>query len=190
MTEDHRTILDRLMRACTTGKPCATRRVAAISPGGLGLLTRHKLWQEAAERIAGLDAIHPAAQSRFLETWCRVPFRHHVADDDLWFAMARKVMPPYTGPAVKLFRGQVADAKPGMSWTRSPHIALKFALFGTENIDPVKLAIRAQASQCRPDAVVLQAIVAQRRLISAIRHHRPAPEAGLFVCAIDQRGLR
>jgi hypothetical protein len=66
--DERRVILDRLIDACMTGKPCATRRVAAISPGGLGHLTRYKLWPEAAQRITGLDAVHPAAQSRFLDT--------------------------------------------------------------------------------------------------------------------------
>jgi hypothetical protein len=130
-------VLDRLIEACMTGKPCATRRAAAISPAGLGELTARKLWQAAAERIIGLDAaVHPAAQARFLEVWCRVPFRKYVTDDALWFTFARKVMPPYTGPAARLYRGQVLGDKLGMSWTRSPHIALKFAWFGTENVVP------------------------------------------------------
>jgi hypothetical protein len=165
------TILDHLLEACATGKPCATRRIAAISPAGLGQLTRDGLWHEAAQRIARLDAVHPAAQERFLETYCKVPFRKYVTDDDLWFAMARKAMPSYAGPAVRLYRGQVRQDKPGMSWTRSPHIALKFAVFGTDNIDPVRLAIdgvpAARAAHCRPHAVVLSAIVPETNIICA-----------------------
>jgi hypothetical protein len=165
------TIINRLLEACTTGKPCATRRGAAISPAGLGQLTRYKLWHEAAERIVRIDAVHPAAQARFLETWCRVPFRKYVTDDELWFTLARKMMPPYMGPAVRLYRGQILGDKPGMSWTRSPHIALKFAPFGMDSIDPVRLAIDgvpvARVAQCRPDAVVLQALVSATDIICA-----------------------
>jgi hypothetical protein len=167
-------IIDRLLEACTTGKPCAIRpRVAAISLEGLGQLTKYELWHEAAERIVRLDAVHPAAQARFMKTWILGSFRAKVVNDDLWYTMMRKVMPPYEGGASvqRLYRGQVLGDKPGMSWARQPHIAYKFALFGQESIDPVKLATDGipaeRAALCRTDAVVLRALVPAANIICA-----------------------
>ena len=46
--------LARLLRACETGYGCRS----AISPKGLGSLTRQGLWHEAAEAILRLDTVH------------------------------------------------------------------------------------------------------------------------------------
>jgi hypothetical protein len=96
-TTEAAAVLDRLMMACVTGKNAET----VLGPGGLGALTEHKLWTEAAEGIARLDAVHRDAQRAFLNTWMRVGYvlRGYVADDDAFFAMLRKLLPAYDGPA-------------------------------------------------------------------------------------------
>jgi hypothetical protein len=114
-------VLDRLMMACANGKNAET----ILGPGGLGALTEHKLWMEAAEGIARLDAVHRDAQHVFLNTWKRVGYllRGYVGDDDVFFAMLRKLLPAYDGPAQTLYRGQRKGEAPQPSWTRSEHIA-------------------------------------------------------------------
>jgi hypothetical protein len=88
-TTEAAAVLDRLMMACVTGKNAET----VLGPGGLGALTEHKLWTEAAEGIARLDAVHRDAQRAFLNTWMRVGYvlRGYVADDDAFFAMLARL---------------------------------------------------------------------------------------------------
>lgn len=167
-------ILDRLIEACLTGEECRTsdqgrRRWIAISPSGVGLLARHRIWPHAAEHIAQLGGVHPRAQERFLDLWSRVGWvlRGHVANDELYFPMMRKILPPYEGGAKTLYRGQVRSERAGPSWTRSPHIALKFALWGIDNVDPIRLALKGIPKGGREDAVVLKAEVPANHIICA-----------------------
>ena len=90
-TTEAAAVLDRLMMACATGKNAET----VLGPGGLGALTEHELWREAAEGIARLDAVHRDAQRAVLNTWMRVGYvlRGYVGDDDAFFAMLRKLLP-------------------------------------------------------------------------------------------------
>jgi hypothetical protein len=111
---------------------------------------------------------HNCAHHRFLEVWGRVGFvlRKYVDDDDLFFAALRVLMPRYDGPSIKLYRGQLQGERPGPSWTRSHHIAFKFALFGEANVDPVTLMTRKTPVDGRPGAVILRAM-AHQEIISA-----------------------
>ncbi|MCK1742225.1 hypothetical protein IVA80_15475 [Bradyrhizobium sp. 139] len=131
-------------------------------------MAERKLWREAAKAILALDCIHPRAQRRFVEAWSMVSFSRYVTDGDLFFALLRKVMPPYVGEAVELFRGQRRGDRTGLSWTLSPHIALKFAMLGEENIDPIDLTLDGPGErQPRADGVILQACVPALNIICA-----------------------
>lgn len=175
LTSVQQRILDRLIEACLTGEECRTsdegrRRWAAISVGGYGLLTRHHLWRHAADSIARLDKVHWRAQYRFLGNWMRVGWllRRFVDDDALFFAMMRKMLPAYDGGGAEtLFRGQVDGARIEPSWTRSPHIALKFALRGDANIDPLRFVLNGKPADGRDGAVVLKAVVPASHIICA-----------------------
>ena len=165
-TTEAAAVLDRLIMACVTGKNAET----VLGPGGLGALTEHKLWTEAAEGIARLDAVHRDAQHVFLNTWIRVGcvLRGYVGDDDAFFAMLRKLLPAYDGPAQILYRGQRKSEAPQPSWTRSEQIACKVALFGTANVEPVRLVARPPKGVPRfADGIVLTARVHASRIISA-----------------------
>lgn len=120
-------IIARFLEACATGEK-VSRRVTLFA---LGHATRER---EALREVVKLD-VHPAAQSKFLEQWTKVAawqgIREEVGDDDLWFAALQKLLPRYDGPAMQLYRGQKQNEALGMSWTRSLHIAEKFALYGT-----------------------------------------------------------
>jgi hypothetical protein len=172
--------LTRLLRACATGY--GSRSV--ISRKGLINLTREGLWYEAATAIIQLEEVHPRAQDRFLEAWLQGTWMGiHIADldQDLVVAFLRKVLPAYIGFGAILFRGQIRGPA-GMSWTRSPMIALKFAQFGTRHVDPF-----ATLGDARPDAVVLAAIVPAANIICAPCLHRHGAGQGEYV--VDPRGL-
>jgi len=63
-------------------------------------------------------------------TYVKVPWGSIQArvDEDVWFAALRVLLPPYEGGAMVLYRGQCDGEPIGASWTRSRHIARKFAL--------------------------------------------------------------
>lgn len=180
-------IIDRLVRACTTGERCRqSRGVDAISRKGLALLAEHQLWREAAETIIAIDAIHPTSQLRFVRAWSLASFGKFIDDDDLFFAFLRKVMPAYTGGDEFMYRGQLAGDRIGSSWTLTPHIALKFALFGDQNVDPLALALNGRARKSpREGAIMLKGLVPAERIICA-----PYLMNGLEAeCIIDPRGV-
>jgi hypothetical protein len=169
-------IVDRLIEAFATGQECRVRYeprrfYPAISPAGLGLLTRHKLWREAVERILQLDTVHPDAQFRFLDNWMRVGWmtRQLIDDDELFFPFLRKVLPLYHGGELTLYRGQLDGQRLEPSWSRVPYVALKFALVGDANLDPLRLALRGvpKGRRARINAVVLRAAVPAADIICA-----------------------
>jgi hypothetical protein len=168
-------ILARLLRACATGYGCRS----VISKKGLGNLTRQGLWHEAADAIIRLDTVHPRSRDCFLEAWMQGSFAHHL-DADLAVAFLYKVLPPYLGFDAILFRGQVRG-QVGMSWTCSPNVALKFALFGDRDASWIDL----EGKEGRADAIILAAIVPAANIICAPCLHGKAE--GEYV--IDPRGL-
>jgi hypothetical protein len=155
-------VIERLVKAVRTGSP-----ITALRLGELGLLSHHKCWAEAMRAVVEIDVAHPDAQMQFLKSWVRVEFAimRGACDDDLFFAALRKLMPAYQGPPMTLYRGQRKGDPVGASWTRSLQIAVKFALYGTENVDPNALH-RARVPPSK-GGVVLVADNVQAEIISA-----------------------
>jgi len=120
-------------------------------------------------QVVELGVAHPTAQHWFLNSWTRVPasttFRNFVGDDALLIAALRILLPPYDGPPMKLWRGQLANEPIGMSWARQHHIAVKFALYGVANVDPLNL-YRARIPS-RRHAIVLHVVADPANIISA-----------------------
>ena len=124
---DDQKLTGRFLEACVTGDKVSHR----MHLRACGLVMRNA---DLLREVIKLD-VHPAAKSKFLKQWVKVMVwqecRERIADDDLWFAALRKLLPAYDGPAVQLFRGQKFGEPPGMSWTRSWRIADSFAKYGT-----------------------------------------------------------
>lgn len=143
--------IDRFLEACATGKAVSRR----ANLGALGMVMRSR---DALRAVANLEAVHPEVQRKILEGWTRVAVwqsvRHDIGDDGLWFAALRKLLPPYDGGPEDLVRGQLEGEPLGMSWTRSWHIAEKFARFGTAS----DYEIRTQRREPRPGAIVIEAV--------------------------------
>jgi hypothetical protein len=157
--------LERFVEAVVSGKDARRR----LTPGGLGQLTLHKLWPQAMRQVVELGTAHPEAQRWFLNSWTRVPasttFRRLVGDDDLLIAALRVLLPSYDGPPIELWRGQLANEPIGVSWARQHHIALKFSLYGIENVDSLN-SHRARIP-ARRDAIVLHVVADPLSIISA-----------------------
>jgi hypothetical protein len=108
-------------------------------------------------RIAAVDQVHPLAQRRFTAIWDRVNWgriRASVADDDLWFAALRKLLPEYgggIGPLV-LYRGQPQNDQLGMSWTDTLHVAENFAQATVRSLPGVIFSAELSAPEiiCAP----------------------------------------
>ena len=135
-------------------------RFDVLSLRGLGMLTKHKLWSDAFQRVVALGVVHPNAQQRFLNAWCRVgsSLRQIIDDDPTLCDALRVLLPCYRGPPVSLYRGESARRQHiGLSWTRSYHLAEKFALYGIESV----------RSPRRGGGVVLHTIAEEVAIISA-----------------------
>ena len=136
-------IIDRLIEAVVTGEHCGTslrgpRRYAAISPTGFNVVHWHEAGPEAFRRIADLDRpAHPRARDRFVVYWIRYGWtlRSYIGDDDVFFEALRKLLPPYQGPPLTLFRGQLDGQWVGPSWSSDPIVALHFALRAADFFD-------------------------------------------------------
>lgn len=177
--------LGRVLEACVTGKECRINagpgygRPPAISVGGLGQLSRFDLWSDAMRQVIDLPAVHPNAKLRWLEVWSRISFRSWIQDEDLFYRALRAVLPAYNGDGVTVYRGQAAGASLEPSWARQPHIALKFAMAGVANVDPVKLAIKGLPPNIagRNDAQFVTAFAPAEAIIcDAYRYGHPEGE--------------
>jgi hypothetical protein len=90
-------------------------------------------WRLALKKIALLEKVSEGIQSAFLQVFIESKtIRLFVGDDFLIINALRVLVPPYGGPAVRLFRGDRAAMRKrrlyGISWTTSLDIAdSKFA---------------------------------------------------------------
>lgn len=62
MTDEAKRVLDRFIEACQTGRDMRTGPRKVMSPAGLGLLKKHKLWPDMMRRVSELGSVHPDAQ--------------------------------------------------------------------------------------------------------------------------------
>ena len=109
------TKISHFIDACRTGKSVKRR----LGIAALGTFSREGMWPQVAETVvAEVDTVHPDAQMQFLKVWTRVrltPVREYVADDDLFFAMIRRLLPPYGG---ELYDGELYDGGCAMASCR------------------------------------------------------------------------
>jgi hypothetical protein len=98
-----------------------------------------RCWPEFFVRVVALpDDVHPGARADFLLYWTRLGWMlrgHDINDDALLFAGLWRLLPPYDGPPIDLWRGQLCDERVGASWTSSLLVARKFALYGTRLLE-------------------------------------------------------
>jgi len=133
-------ILTKLRDAVRTGWLCSLEDnpheapIPAISPSRFVQLTENELWPRAMRAIAEIEKVHPRAQRRFHRSWPGNAWmvRALVGDDDVNFAVLRKMFPPYRGGAKLLYRGQLQGMWVGPSWTTNYMVAEEYAFDGVD----------------------------------------------------------
>ena len=134
-------------------------------------LSREECWQEFFIRAAQVLSISSVAQKNFLTWWTQLGWAarsYQVKDDDVLLDGLWKLLPPYAGRPIDLYRGQSRNEKVGASWTSSLMVARKFARYGTRLLemyddhgDPspaiLEAEVRRKGLTARTDAVVLTA---------------------------------
>jgi hypothetical protein len=87
-------------------------------------------WRTALPQIAKLRKVSPDMQQMFLSVWRETKtYAIAVVKHPLLCRALRVMFPPYTGPAVRLFRGEWSGEAPqyGLAWTDDYATAERFA---------------------------------------------------------------
>jgi hypothetical protein len=100
----------------------------------------HELWdggillQQAFRAVGRLQRVAPAIRAYFLQKWISDgdSIRNEMREDRFLLPALRMLLPPYNGPAVRLYRGDSAFNRRrrtyGMSWSARRDVAEGFAL--------------------------------------------------------------
>jgi hypothetical protein len=108
-----------------------TSDVQSFGPA-LAALQYERLWPRALRAVEGLDP-SDAFRRCALDSWITFgdSIRDDIRDDLLLITLLRVIMPRYTGPSVRLFRGDSFWNRRrrtyGLSWSKDPEIAHSFA---------------------------------------------------------------
>ena len=163
---DEQKILDRFIKLLT-GRSCRAR----LSPSGLGLLTRHKVWPGAMRRVVELGTcIHWHSNDISISGCVWVGRYTSLSMTTICSSLVSILLPRYDGTSMPRYRGQRADEPVGVSWSRGYYNALKFALYGLDNVDPRRLhpAYRGPVPKpTREGTVVLMTEARTARIICA-----------------------
>jgi len=93
-------------------------------------------WKRALRAVCRLNKLPSETREAFLQMFLELGTRLRLdTDDDLVLSDGlRKLLPPYSGPAVKLFRGEGAmnrrHRRYGLSWSSDRSVALAYAETG------------------------------------------------------------
>ena len=104
-------------------------------PGLCSQIDRNFIWPDAWERVTRIKQDLPSDVKDFFcrELWFRYGdhLRQEANDDLLLIAALRKIMPPYTGGDMILYRGETAHNRDhltyGVCWSAQKHIAHQHA---------------------------------------------------------------
>jgi hypothetical protein len=111
-------------------------------------------WRYAMEAIAVTQPrMAPELQHRFSIFWVSMPVAACVDDDDVLRSALRILLPPYHGPAVRLYRGASAsERRPyGLSWSLDPACALQHAENHTKTTGKTSVVLETMAL---PQAII------------------------------------
>jgi hypothetical protein len=111
-------------------------------------------WRYAMQAIAITQPrMVPELRRWFLLFWVSMPIAACVVDDDLLRSALRILLPPYCGPAVRLYRGTSAmERRPyGLSWSTDAACALQHAENHTKTTGETSVVLETMAL---PEAII------------------------------------
>ena len=120
--------VNRLVSAATRGD------IAAFESAMQDLWDGGDLLQRAFGAVCRLQRVPPEIKEYFLQKWIRDgdAIRDEFRKDRFLLPVLRTLLPPYEGPAVRLYRGDSAFNRRrrsyGMSWSAHREVAERFAL--------------------------------------------------------------
>lgn len=148
--------------------------------GMLENLDTSGLWKPVMRKIATLPHVTPGMRRAWRSLWRHSGdhIRGEVGDDLLLIAALGKLLPPYRGPALRLYRGELSDNRRrgtyGLSWSLSIEVADGFAT------SPVR-------RQADGGTVLLRAVVQPEAIICMIP--KTDDIYGEAECLVDRRLL-
>jgi hypothetical protein len=110
-------MIERALAAVATGQDLHQSTLA---------LSKADLWYDFFVAVAKVPNVHEATRKAFLSWWARVGWSirsYTIKDDAVLLAGLRQLLPPYNGPPIDLWRGQLRDEPVGVSWTSSLLVA-------------------------------------------------------------------
>jgi len=143
---------DAFIRACQSGDAEALYQAV----DGLNLTIDG--WRRAMRKVTRhVQSVAPDIQEAFAEVWRGTKMLPlHVGDNRALCDAIRILLPPYHGPAVRLFRGAGAAERRrqiyGLSWTADPAVAERFAR-ERQVMDGGSLVLETMAG---PEAIIHQ----------------------------------
>ena len=111
-------------------------------------------WRYAMEAIAITQPrMAPELRHWFSHFWSSMPIAACVVDEDLLRSALRVLLPPYCGPALRLYRGTSAmERRPyGLSWSTDPASALQHAENHTKATGETSVVLETMAL---PEAII------------------------------------
>ena len=111
-------------------------------------------WRYAMQAVALTQPrMAPELRDWFSLFWFSMPVAACVVDEDILRSALRVLLPPYRGPAVRLYRGTSAmERRPyGLSWSTDPASALRHAENHTKTTGEVSVVLETMAL---PEAII------------------------------------
>jgi hypothetical protein len=111
-------------------------------------------WRYAMQAIALTQPrMAPELRHWFSLFWFSMPVAGCVVDEDILRSALRVLLPPYCGPAVRLYRGTSAmERRPyGLSWSTDPAFALQHAENHTKTTGETSVVLETMAL---PEAII------------------------------------
>ncbi|WP_140886677.1 hypothetical protein [Muricoccus nepalensis] len=158
------TVSDLLARQRRQDRGAIRAFLAAVAAGDFSALADSLealeygfLWRPALAALVRRADVHPDVPPGFLRIWIRYgdSLRQGVGDDLALAAGLRLLMPPYSGPAVEVYRGEGARNRRrrtyGFSWSSSREAAEAHARGLWQTTDGGSVLLRATAP---PSAII------------------------------------
>ena len=140
----HRAVVKDFTTACLSDDlPAFGAACAAVS--------EREQWRAAFQSVSRIPEVHRAIQEEFVGRWCHEGdgFRNSVGDDGILIGGLKKLLPPYSGPDLTLFRGDSAFNRKrrsyGLAWSADQGTSAGFATGVWQTFDGGSVLLKTEA---------------------------------------------